>query len=129
MEVLADVDAGVLLVVVDVDLEERVFGHLFQCVLGPHLEPVDVAAVDERGKLAYAVAERLADGREGDHHVQVVLAAVDEEGEESERRELGVLVLSGGLRRTGDRLHDLAAFVGREQVRHFARVQQAVDVF
>ena len=40
------------------ELAQKTFGHGHQGLLGPGQEPVDGAAVDERGELADAVAER-----------------------------------------------------------------------
>eukprot|EP00952_Eustigmatos_sp_NYUAD-ZCMA_P004492 19786-Eustigmatos_ZCMA.PRE.1 len=51
------------------DAEER--------VIWPLVEPVDGAAVDERGKHAAAVAEAGTDRAHGKHHVQVLAHQLD----------------------------------------------------
>ena len=66
---------------------------LTEGILGPGLEPVDGAAVDERGELAEAVAEGVPNGTEGQDDMEVLLAAVDKEVEEGQWSELPVLVL------------------------------------
>ncbi len=47
-------------------------------LLGPRHEPVDDGVVDEAGKVAAAGAQGVADGRHGQHDVQVVGALGDE---------------------------------------------------
>ena len=70
------------------------------------LEPVNGAAVDEGGELSHSVAEGISDGAESDDYVQVLSAAVHEEGKQRQRGEVRVLVFLGGL---GSRTDGLTA--------------------
>ena len=53
-----------------------------------HLEPVDGAAVDERGKHSKSVAEGISDGTHGQHHVEMFLHSLNKEVVHGERRGL-----------------------------------------
>mmetsp|Transcript_31441 Transcript_31441/g.79872 ORF Transcript_31441/g.79872 Transcript_31441/m.79872 type:complete len:584 (-) Transcript_31441:2844-4595(-) len=107
------------------DVPEEALGNALEGVRGPHGEPVDGAAVDERGKLAEAGAEGVADGREGEHDVKVALAAVEEEGP---RLGGGVESAPGGLGAGADLLAEAGLLVGREDVGDLGRVEEVVDV-
>ena len=87
-------------------------------------EPINRTAVDERRVHAAAVPELDAGRAHRQHDVHVLLDALDEE-------------LEDGLARVGhERLgrrrlqvhHDTVTLLVVEQVRHLARVQDAVDV-
>ena len=56
---------------------QKLAAHGIQGLLRPGLEPVDDRAVDERGELEAAHAERVADGREAQHDVQGSLNGVE----------------------------------------------------
>ena len=62
------------------------------------LEPVDGTAVDEGRELSESVTERVTDGREGDDDVEVLTAAIHEEGKQRQGTEVCVLVSSGSSR-------------------------------
>lgn len=99
-------------------------GHRLERVLRPGFEPVDRAAVDERGKHLEAAAEGLAERAHGDDEVQAALHALNEE------RAHGRL---GGGHAVGrqERAHrggDLLAVLRLPQVGHLARVEYVVDV-
>ncbi len=78
MEGLAHVYGLVLHARVQLDLFQELLGDHFERVLWPGHEPVDRAAVDERGEHAQARAEGVTDRTHGQDHVQVGLDAVDE---------------------------------------------------
>ena len=50
-----------------------------------YLEPVDGAAVDERGELSESVAECIPDWTHGEHDVQLLLASLNEHVEQGQR--------------------------------------------
>ena len=75
----------------------------------PHLEPVDGAAVDERGELPQSVPEGVPDGAHGQDDMEVVLAAADKEVEQSKRGEVCILALS-----LSDGPHGLGEEIGIE---------------
>ena len=112
----------------ELDVVEELGGHLAQRVLGPGQEPVDGRAVHQRGVHARAVAEARADGRHGQHDVQVRAHALDEERPcvvghgHGARRDAELL----GRRAHG--LNDAVLLVLGEEVRHLARVEHVVHV-
>lgn len=59
-----------------------------------HLEPVNCAAVDERGELPESVPEGVPDGAHGEDDVEVLLAAVDKQAEQSKWGKVSALALS-----------------------------------
>ena len=72
-----------------VDRGEELLRHRLQRVLRPRGEPIDGAAVDERGELAQPRAEGVADGRHAQDHVQVGAALLDEEAPQPARAGVG----------------------------------------
>jgi len=85
VEVLTHRDAGATFVARHVDLAQELRGDRKQGVLGPGLQPVDGAAVHQRGELADSGAEAVADRRHRHHHVQVLAHRLHEEVEERNR--------------------------------------------
>ena len=69
-----------------------------------YLEPINRAAVNERGILSQSDTESVADRTERDEDMEVLTTAIDEEGEQSEWGELSHLVPS-----LSDRAHRLQA--------------------
>lgn len=61
-----------------------------------HLEPVDGTAVDERWKLAQAIPKGVSNRTEGHNNMQVFFTAIHEEGEQSQRAKLQILISSLG---------------------------------
>lgn len=59
-----------------------------------YLEPVDVAAVDERRKLTKAASKRVPDRTERYNDVQQLFATLYEESKQLKRIDLGVLFTS-----------------------------------
>ena len=58
-----------------------------------YVEPIDGAAVDERGEAPQSVAERVTDGTHGEADVQVRLDALDEVVVHRQRRRVDLLAL------------------------------------
>lgn len=85
VEILTHPDAGTTFVARHVDLAQELRGDREQGVLGPGLQPVDGAAVHQRGELADPGAEIVADRRHRHHHVQVLAHRLHEEVEECHR--------------------------------------------
>eukprot|EP00964_Phaeocystis_antarctica_P055483 scaffold32640_cov63-Phaeocystis_antarctica.AAC.1 len=107
------------------DVLQEALGHGDERVPGPRREPVDGAAVDERGELAQPRAEGLADRRHAQHHVQVGAALRREEAPHGGGRRVGHAELLGlGAEALDDRGH----LVAREEVGHLARVEDVRDV-
>ena len=57
-----------------------------------HLEPINGAAVDERGELAQSVSERVTNRGERDDDVEILPAPVHKEGKQGQGREVCVLI-------------------------------------
>ena len=115
----------ILLALLPLDLDKGGARDREERVARPLGEPVDGAAVDERGKHATARAKRVAHRAHAQHDVQVVAHAVDEEGE------YGVAVALGNAGLLGRRSaadHHALVLVRLEEVGHFAAVQYVVDV-
>ena len=114
--------------VLDLEVAHEVARDVGERLLGPRQEPVDGAAVDERGELLRARAELVADGREAEDEVQVGAHAVDEEGPQLVLRR----VLAPWRRATWRTRRRLAVdgvdLVAREEVGQLARVEEDVDV-
>ena len=96
-----------------------------QRVLGPRVVPVEVVQLTSDGNWRQREAEGLADGREGEHEVEVVAHARDEEGAQRVAR-LGHSALP--CARRAQRVEDLVELVGRKEAGHLARVEDRVDV-
>ena len=96
MKVLTNRHTGSSLMVLHLHVLQKLICDKFQCVIRPGLEPVDRAAVDERGKLAEAVAEGVTNGTHGEDDVEVFTATVDKEVEQGERSEFRIFVLGLG---------------------------------
>lgn len=71
---------------VDVDVGGAAQSHLFECILGPHVEPVDRATIDEARIKPKPDPERVANRAEAQHYVQLFFATVTEEGKYGEHR-------------------------------------------
>ena len=91
-------------------------------LLGPRLEPVDDNAVDERREAARAHADRVADRREAEDHVQVGTDLVDEIVPAVVARVGHAATLDGRAHRVDDIVHVL----GREEAGDVARREQVV---
>lgn len=61
-----------------------------------YLEPVNGTAVDKRWKLAQAISKGVSNRTEGHNNVQVLSTACHEEGEQSQRTQLQILITSLG---------------------------------
>ena len=97
VELLAHVHTACLGGVVHLNVIKEPLGYNGEGIVWPALEPVYGAAVDERGELAEAVAEGIADEAHGQDHVQVVSDPVYKHVEESQRCAIclfGLLFLS-----------------------------------
>ena len=105
--------------VLEEDLRHAVHG-----LVAPLVIPVDGAAVDEGGVHATALPEQATGGAHGEHDVQLAVHALQEELVDGHAR-VGHL----GLRRRPLQVDgDAVQLLVVEQVGHFARVQDAVDV-
>ena len=107
------------------DVLEELRRHAAERILGPLAEPVDRAAVNERGELAQSLAEGVANRGEAQHHVQVPAALVDEKLEEIRAR---TRVDAGFYGPGRDHVDYLRGLVLGEHVGHLAGVQDVVDV-
>ena len=120
--------AQVLDVVLDADVEhlaEEVPRDAVERVLGPLVEPVDRAAVDDAREHAAARAERGPDRRKGEHHVQVFAHELHKVGHDVVARQRAH---AGLLRARTNGARDLLELVELEQVGHLAGVEEVVDV-
>ncbi len=61
-----------------------------------YLEPVNGAAVDKRRKLAQSISKGISNRTEGHNNVQVLSAACHEEGKQSQRAQLQILITGLG---------------------------------
>ena len=104
---------------------ERVLGDRAQRFLGPFREVVDGAVVDQTWEVAQAGAKGLAERRHADRHVKVGAHAAHVH---VVQRDLG-LRQTLGLRDGAHAVDDRAHVVIVEQVGHFARVQDVVEIF
>lgn len=59
-----------------------------------YLEPVNGTAVDKRWKLAQAIPKGVSNRTEGHNDVQVLSTARHEEGKQSQRTQLQILIAS-----------------------------------
>ena len=91
-------------------------------------EPINGAAVDERGEFPQPVPEGIANGAHSQNHMELFTAPLDEEGEERLRgaiRLAGLVSLSVQLPHL---LTDLRLLIYGVQVGNFPRIQQVVYV-
>lgn len=107
------------------ELLQEFRGHIEECLFGPPGEPVESAAVDERGEHSAADSEGVSYGRHAQTDVQVVSDSVDECLVDYLDR-VHLLHLYHHWAHSVD---DLVLVLGQPQVRDFTRVQQVVDVF
>lgn len=65
-----------------------------ECLLMPvqYLEPVNGTAVNKRRKLAQAISKGVSNRTEGYNNMQVLSTACHEEGKQSQRAQLQVLI-------------------------------------
>mmetsp|Transcript_36696 Transcript_36696/g.116794 ORF Transcript_36696/g.116794 Transcript_36696/m.116794 type:complete len:681 (+) Transcript_36696:3332-5374(+) len=110
--------------VAKVDLLEVALGHREQRVPRPLIEPVDGAAVDERGEHAAAHAEGVADGRHGEDDVQVLADELHKVRVDS----VAALRLARRLGEWAHLVEDLRHVFFRHHVWHLTSVEQIVDV-
>ena len=110
---------------IEINLSEEEVGHAPQRLLRPLGEPVDGAAVDQRGEHPQASTEGLSDGRQADHQVQVGTHPSDEEAIDLRRH---ARVHARLLARLGQGFHDGAELFVVEQVGHLSGVEDAVDI-
>ena len=125
LEVAHHLQDGLAHVVLHRDVREEALGHGDQRVPGPRREPVDGAAVDERGELAQPRAEGLANRRHAQHHVQVGAALRREEAPHGGGRRVGHAELLG---LGAEPLDDGGDLIAREEIGDLARVENVGDV-
>mmetsp|Transcript_11627 Transcript_11627/g.17625 ORF Transcript_11627/g.17625 Transcript_11627/m.17625 type:complete len:522 (-) Transcript_11627:109-1674(-) len=86
LQALSDLISGV-----HAEALQELLGHTHQSIFGPREEPIDGALGEQGGELLGSLSELVADGGEGEDHVQAILHSVDEEGPEVEQRRLNSL--------------------------------------
>lgn len=71
---------------VDVNVGGAAESYLFEGILGPHVEPIDRATIDEARIKSKPDSEGVPNRAEAQHYVQLFLATVTEEGKYREHR-------------------------------------------
>lgn len=61
-----------------------------------YLKPVNGTAVDKRWKLTQAISKGISDGTESHNNVKILFTACYEEGKQSQRTQLQILITSLG---------------------------------
>ena len=107
-----------------VQVAQEALRHANEGRRGPAVEPVDGGAVDERGELAAADAQRVAHGGHAQDDVQLVSHARHEVGQAVVARLHHALGLAHGHHVA----HDLVRLILRKKVRNLARVEHVVEV-
>ena len=121
---------------------------LTKSIIRPRLEPINSAAVDERGKLAQTIAECVPNGTESKDDMEVFFAAIDKKVEEREWGVFSIFVLSLcqrthclGMEGTSDthsqhthpspphtHLYDFLLLIQSEEVCYLSCIQQTIHV-
>merc|ERR1719422_2473809 len=125
MEGLADGHNLSFVLLLDVCLLQKLVGYTHQSIVWPGLEPIDGAAVDERGELTKAVSESVSNRTESNDYVEIFPAAVDKESKECQGGEVCIFV--SRLSNRSHSLHNFGLFIGGKEVRHFTCVEQGVN--
>ena len=94
-----------------------------------YLEPIDCAAVDQRGKLSQSIAERVADRTHRQNDMQLIAAPLYEQVEQRDWRAVGLLRFVPLPVQHAHFIAYLLLLVEWKQIRHLACIQQIIYIF